>query len=74
MITPSKFTEIDQSAMAKSVFILDALSSPMMTIDLYKSIRNKYENPEEFILSLDVLWITKMIDFDKNSGVISHAS
>ncbi len=74
MIVPSKFTEIDQSAMAKAIFILENLPSPMRTIDLYGVVKKHYETPEEFILSLDVLWITNMIDYDMTNGVVSHAS
>lgn len=74
MSFPSKFTNFDNSILAKiSILMLDDVK----TISLSELIRirlDKFEDISEFMLALDVLFVLKKIELDENKGLIKYVN
>ncbi|MDR4887512.1 hypothetical protein RGU12_08045 [Fredinandcohnia sp. QZ13] len=74
MIVPNKVTRFNESILGKIPFILSELKKQETTIEqLYMSTQDYFDEVDEFILSLDVLYILEAIDVDLNKGVIKYA-
>jgi hypothetical protein len=75
MIYPNKHIRIEDSIIFKMIAILEVQNDSEMNIhDLYSKIKNKFSNTDEFILSLDVLYVLDMIEVDFNTETIKHAN
>ena len=74
MSFPSKFTNFDNSILAKiSMLMLDDVE----TISLSELIRvrlDKFKDISEFMLALDVLFVLKKIELDDNKGLIKYVN
>lgn len=65
MIYPNKNIRVEDSIIYKMLSILELQSNLEMSIhELYSKIKNKFANTDEFILSLDVLFVLDMIEID----------
>lgn len=74
MIYPNKHIRIEDSIIYKMIAILEVQSDSEMNIhDLHSKIKNKFSNTDEFILSLDVLYVLDMIEVDFNTETIKYA-
>lgn len=74
MIYPNKHIRIEDSIIYKMIAILEVQNDSEINIhDLYSKIKNKFSNTDEFILSLDVLYVLDMIEVDFNSETIKYA-
>jgi hypothetical protein len=75
MIYPNKNIRIEDSIIYKMIAILEVQNESEMNIhDLYSKIKNKFSNTDEFILSLDVLYVLDMIEVDINTETIKYAN
>jgi hypothetical protein len=75
MIYPNKNIRIEDSIIYKMIAVLEFQDESEMNIhDLYSKIKNKFGNTDEFILSLDVLYVLDMIEVDFNTETIKYAS
>lgn len=75
MIYPNKHIRIEDSIIYKMLAVLEAQNDSDMNIhDLYSKIKNKFSNTDEFILSLDVLYVLDMIEVDFNTETIKYAN
>lgn len=75
MIYPNKHIRIEDSIIYKMIAILEIHNDSEMNIhDLYSKTKNKFSNTDEFILSLDVLYVLDMIEVDFNTETIRYAS
>ena len=76
MIYPNKHIRFDESVIYKMVEILALRDENEIGIhELYVKTKNKFKNIDEFIYSLDVLYIMDMIyvDFEnKNIGYVKR--
>lgn len=74
MIYPNKHIRIEDSIIYKMIAVLEVQNDSEMNIhDLYSKIKNKFSNTDEFILSLDVLYVLDMIEVDFNTETIKYA-
>jgi len=74
MIYPNKNIRIEDSIIYKMIAVLEVQNDSEMNIhDLYSKIKNKFSNTDEFILSLDVLYVLDMIEVDFNTETIKYA-
>ena len=74
MIYPNKNIRIEDSIIYKMIAVLEVQNDSEMNIhDLYSKIKNKFSNTDEFILSLDVLYVLDMIEVDFNTEIIKYA-
>lgn len=75
MIYPNKHIRIEDSIIYKMIAVLEVQNDSEINIhDLYSKIKNKFSNTDEFILSLDVLYVLDMIEVDFNTETIKYAN
>jgi hypothetical protein len=70
MITPNKTISFKDSITFKMISILDEEFEEIALVELYKNTKKKYLGIEEFIYSVDVLYILGKIDIDMELGKI----
>lgn len=70
MITPNKTIPFKDSIAFKMTYILDIEFDEISLIDLYKLTKKKFLGIEEFIYSLDALYVLGKIDMDTDIGKI----
>jgi hypothetical protein len=65
MLFPSKFTSYESSIINKSIYILEFKDERRININLlYKKIEKKYANIDEYIFSLDLLFVLDYIELE----------
>lgn len=70
MITPSKTISFKDSITFKMLYILDMQFEEISIGELYKRNKGKFIGLDEFIFSLDVLYILGKIDVNLELGII----
>lgn len=70
MITPSKTIPFKDSIAHKMTCILSIEFQEIKLVDLYNNTKNKFSGIEEFIYSLDALYVLGKIDIDSDMGMI----
>ncbi|MFD2637540.1 ABC-three component system middle component 7 [Piscibacillus salipiscarius] len=75
MLLPSKVTRFSESVIGKITILLEYLVDGEITIkDLYYSTRDQFEEIDEFIYSLDVLYLLDAVKVDFDKGVVSYVN
>lgn len=75
MIVPSKVIRFSESIIGKMTIILKFLSEKEMTVkDLYFKTQDHFDEIDEFIYSLDALFLLDVIQVDFNKGVVTYVS
>lgn len=75
MIVPNKVIRYSESIIGKMTIILEYISKQEMTIkELFFTTQNHFDEIDEFIYSLDVLYLLDAITVDFNKGVVSYVS
>ena len=73
MLYPNKHTQFEESIIFKMLHILDFNSNIDINInELYAKIKHKYNNIDEFIYSLDFLYVLDVIEIDFNTEIIHY--
>lgn len=73
MIYPNKHIGIKDSIIYKMLSVLEVQDDFNMNIhELYSKTRDKFNNADEFILSIDVLYVLDMIDVDFKTETIKY--
>lgn len=73
MIYPNKHITIEDSIIYKMLAILEAQEGYEMNIHvLYSKTKQKFNNADEFILSLDVLYLLDMIEVEFETETIRY--
>ena len=70
MITPSKSTSLENSMIYKMTHILNQEFEYISLSDLYNKTNKHFDCIDEFIWSIDVLYLLNKIDLDDDKGVI----
>ncbi|PSU43051.1 hypothetical protein CTM97_05280 [Photobacterium phosphoreum] len=70
MIMPDKTFSIDETILYKSISILSKVEKDMDISILYAKTKKHFNNINEFILALDLLYILEVIEVDLDNGVI----
>ncbi len=70
MITPSKTILFKDSIIFKMTSILDEDFEDIPLVDLYKKTKKKFIGIDEFIYSIDALYILGKIDLDLELGKV----
>ncbi|EMI3505918.1 TPA: hypothetical protein QCY18_003001 [Bacillus cereus] len=75
MIVPNKVIRFNESIIGKVIYILEELSNGDLSIEnLYTNTQEYFEGIDEFIFSLDVLYILDSIQVDFEEGVVKYVS
>jgi hypothetical protein len=72
LITPNKFTSLDQSILAKLELVLRELSHEQDIRALYRAVGSQFETVHEFILALDVLHILRKVHVNLSAETVTH--
>ncbi|CAM3061226.1 ABC-three component system middle component 7 [Paenibacillus sediminis] len=73
MLTPNKIIRFNESIIGKIVFILKELNSEGISIQsLFHQTDNYFDEIEDFLYSLDVLYLLDSIEVDFEKGVIKY--
>lgn len=73
MIFPNKITPFQNSIISKVVYILDELSiESLEVLVLYNKVSKHFEDLDQFILTLDVLFLLEKIEFDEKWEVLKR--
>lgn len=73
MITPNKFIALDASILAKLDIILSEYPEQVSIRDLYRDVGHRFDSADEFLLTIDVLYILGRVDVDFRTASISYA-
>ena len=71
MITPNKTIPLKSSVIYKSTYILEKDFESIYLTDLYSEVIGKFEDVDEFLYSIDVLFLLNLVDVDFELGKIS---
>lgn len=73
MILPNKLIGFQDSIIAKIIYILDAVSLEDQSISsLYNKVKNNFEDINQYILALDVLFTLEKVEFNEKAQVITY--
>lgn len=73
MLVPNKVISFSDSIIGKMTVILDYLSKNEVTVkELFNITQDQFDEIDEFIYSLDVLYLLDAIKVDLNKGVVSY--
>lgn len=73
MILPNKLIPYKDSVISKMVYILDVIVLGEENIEtLYEKIKDKFEDINQYILALDVLFALEKIQLDEELKVVKY--
>lgn len=73
MITPNKVITLRESALGRTPIILREKAPQDNLAAVYEKVRKDFESIDQFLLTLDVLYILGQIDVDLSTGVVTYA-
>lgn len=74
MILPNKLIPFNKCVLAKVVYILKVLEAGNKScVEAFAKVRHQFEDINEYILALDVLYVLEKITVDENGVIDSHA-
>jgi hypothetical protein len=73
MITPNKAITIEESALGKAPVILKQGPDPVDLIGLFELIGSKFDSIDQFLLTLDVLYVLGRINLDAATRILTYA-
>lgn len=74
MILPNKVFSFHECVLSKVIYVLEKLDENYFDVyELYKKTETHFEDLNEFILALDVLFVLEKIELDSNSKRIKYA-
>ena len=73
MIFPNKLISFQDCILAKTVYILEKISdSDFSVIGLYEQVGTHFEDLNEYMLALDVLYVLGKIKYNEGLQVIQY--
>ncbi len=73
MILPNKLISFQDCVLAKTIYILEKISdSDFSVIDLYEKVETHFEDLNEYMLALDVLYVLGKIKYNEGLQVIQY--
>lgn len=73
MILPNKLISFQDCILAKTVYILEKISdSDFSVIGLYEQVETHFEDLNEYMLALDVLYVLGKIKYNEGLQVIQY--
>ncbi len=73
MIIPNKVITLRESALGKTPMILRAKEVQVNLGALYRTVGKEFESIDQFLLTLDVLYVLGRIDIDLSTGTVTYA-
>ncbi|UZW61169.1 hypothetical protein BV903_002415 [Lysobacter enzymogenes] len=63
---------LKDSALGLATEILDVGPDPISVADLYSDLARKFESLDQFMVTLDLLYVLGRIEMDFESGVVTY--
>jgi hypothetical protein len=73
VITPNKVIPLDESALGGLSAILSQGPHSRDLVSLYNDVAGRFESIDQFLLTLDVLYVLGRIDIDEIERTVSYA-
>lgn len=73
MITPNKVVTLKESALGKTGFILSQGPEPIPVSALYQRVSKQFDSIDQFLLTLDLLFVLGRVAIDHNTRMITYA-
>jgi hypothetical protein len=73
VITPNKAITLEESALGLTGFILAHGPEPQDLLRLYRAVSPRFESIDDFMLTLDVLYVLGRIDVDLQTRTVTYA-
>ena len=74
MILPNKLISFQDCILAKTIYILEKISdSDFSLIELYEQVETYFEDINEYMLALDVLYVLGKVQYNEELQVIQYA-
>jgi hypothetical protein len=70
---PNKVITLRESALGRTPVILREKSSQINLVSLYDKVGEEFESIDQFLLTIDVLYILGQIDVDPSTAVVTYA-
>lgn len=70
MITPNKVIPLDQSAIGLMDIVLSEGNDATTLGDLFRKVGRQFESIDQFLLTVDSLYVLRKIDLDPKEGVV----
>jgi hypothetical protein len=74
LIAPNKAVPIEQSALGLAGVVLACGPDPIDLLRLYHTVAHEFETIDQFLLTLDVLYVLERIDLDPLSRTVTYAT
>lgn len=72
MITPNKVVTLDNSALGHAPAVLKHGPSPIRLSRLYELAIKEFESIDQFILTLDLLFVLGRVRFEPRTGLLIY--
>ncbi|ELQ15938.1 hypothetical protein A989_02985 [Xanthomonas translucens DAR61454] len=59
--------------MGKAIFVLSQGPAPISVSALYKHVAKNFDSIDQFLLTLDLLFVLERIDIDRGTRMITYA-
>lgn len=73
MILPNKLIRFQDSILAKTIYILDVIKfANYSVLELYNEVKTYFDDINEYVLALDVLYTLEKVKYDDDLQVIQY--
>jgi hypothetical protein len=72
VILPNKAVSLRDSALGHAAAILERGPGPIDLVRLYKELADEFESIDQFLLTLDLLFVLKRIDVDLQTRTVVY--
>ena len=73
MITPSKTVRLADSALGQATAILQQGPDALDLNTLYSAVADQFDTVDDFLLTLDLLYVLHRVDVDHQTRIITYA-
>lgn len=74
MITPNKFVSFEKSILNKLDVLMKLDIKDIEIIELYRRTSKNFDNIDQFIITIDVLYVLGCIDIDFDNRILSYVN
>jgi hypothetical protein len=75
MLLPNKITSYQESVISKFPGVLTLVSKKTLSVySLHKELKNRFDDIEDFLVTLDCLYALGKINFNEKDGVVYYVS
>ena len=73
MILPNKLIRFQDTILAKTIYILDVIKfANYSVLELYNEVKTYFDDINEYVLALDVLYTLEKVKYDDDLQVIQY--